>query len=1475
MQGATTGDENQASKGKEIEFLNLQKGVEGITSLLDKPIETIEEGIVNVDQSIQSILNTMGQGKNLAEGLKKEYAQAALNVISMGGTQKDALAIQQETLETLGRNVVLSKEQTTDIFAASKFSGVVTKDLIAGFTNAGMSLKDISAEMLKVREVSNNLGVNAKAVSSLVVANLDKLNRFNFQGGVEGLAKMAAQSQTLRVGMEETMDFADGLMDPEKAIEMSATFQRLGVASEKLLNPLKLMDMAQNDVAGLQKEIAGAVAQYTTFNKETGKSQISPQGIRILKEISKETGFARGELEKMALAEREIGEKLSVIDFSGFNIDDETKSLIANVATMGKGGEYVVKTKQVDKEGKETIVEKSIQDLLVQTKGNADELRNALVGEEEKPTDPIELAKDQLDVLSKINAGIAELKATPGMMVGASKLGKATLDANLSLSEGINEPLKDIFAIGGELNKELDGTAVKFQDLVTILKDPTLSGADRQKAFTDLIKQGEELVTSLLGATVEATGTATKNVLGEDQYNNIMSGVQEKLESLEGKDAEIIGILKDKLGLPKDKEKAEILDEIGKIEQERQDSFNFQDTKGINIDETKGQKEILEEIKKIEEEHSLHSETLNGTLDNLDKSLTDGVNTKSITTESLSVTTDKPINLVAPEKTEEITTTPVTTPTTIQAINPEIQKLIDEGIVGPPTASLGTETYLPTTTPLPVINETIGTEIQPIPETTAELSKIDTSEVDTLNVKNLNIGTALDELVGKISATPENAEKTNLIISELEKQVESVKEGAIQPTAAITEKPTTTPSINIAEPQPITEEELPSIEEGLPPIETKQPTGLFEKISQKASSLIEGPKPEPSVSENYKKLLEEINNAEVVGRGEESFFLTPEMTAQAKKDSEFIGPEKGIPKKIESTRSITTLTKEELAEIEKELEIESYDKKYNEINNEIKNFKKEKIGIGGVEREEDMGKDDLDTLESMRKRRDTYEEMSYDLDIGEVESFNKKIETKGVEKEMELAPIKPTLSQIPIPEKEEKQPLGKRLKEGIGNLTEKLKKEKVKEPTVTAAIPETQEEFIVRDTQGNELARSIDRETAERKAGTSEGITVSKETTPITPSVPETPAVGIEKIAAENKEEKIPLKERLKNLIKEKPAESEGKITIEEPVETKTITPEDNLKIELEQQEKTDKENQRKMIREVQSGGKIQETPKIEPIVPEPKEESGYLKMLAENDSEADKFLTSKSGLPVNLDKIEPKEIEESGPLGVSLTSMEEEEGGIVEPVTITPEEPKETEIQTALREAREKQLSYLEELRQKEQIETPSRGIEKIAEIGGRIGEFGKGLFGKPEVQEEIQQYEMPEETEYEYTPIDEMGKFDISNLKQEYLGPEEIEAPEAPEIGIPEIPTPQGINEQVFGGQTAQTGVEGSTQTINVNAKIEITGNPAFANLLDPRKLQSTVESIFVTSMSQKTNVAQKVNASSQDASMGISSYSSSLDQ
>ena len=73
------------------------------------------------------------------------------------------------------------------------------------------------------------------------------MNRFNFQDGVMGLTKMAAQASMLRFDMSKTADFADKVMNPQGAIEMASAFQRLGVMAGDLVDPFVLMDKSIND----------------------------------------------------------------------------------------------------------------------------------------------------------------------------------------------------------------------------------------------------------------------------------------------------------------------------------------------------------------------------------------------------------------------------------------------------------------------------------------------------------------------------------------------------------------------------------------------------------------------------------------------------------------------------------------------------------------------------------------------------------------------------------------------------------------------------------------------------------------------------------------------------------------------------------------------------------------------------------------------------------------------------------------------------------------------------------------------------------------------------------------------------------------------------------------------------------------------------------------------------------------------------
>jgi hypothetical protein len=481
------------SKAQAVDLFTGGKITEGVTSTIDNFTENLSQGLVNVDSAMQSFVNQMGQGQGLASEIRAEFAGAAEEVIALGGTQKQAAEIQEKTLTVLGRNVILSKEQTKELFAAQKISGVEIDVLEQSFINAGKSIKDISKEMLQVREISNNMGVNAKAVSKLVVDNLDKLNRYGFQNGVEGLAKMAASSQALGIDMTQTLNLADDLMSPERSMEVAAMFQRMGASSAALTNPLKLIDLSMNNTEKLQEELGDYFKTFAKFDEKTGQFGIAKSERLKIKELSQSLGITREQIEKMALASADLDRKLSKISFAGFNVDEETKQMVANMAIMKEGGEYVIQTKEVDKDGKPTgeLIQQSIQDFLSSTKGDKDAIKKALGAQQEAATKrPIEdIAADQLNTLDKINVSIKSLVEQPGLTLGASPAGEGILKANLIAAQTINQEFQKRLDTDSKISQSLDNFGLKLGEGLTAIDE----GEGYQKLFDAFKVQGDEL----------------------------------------------------------------------------------------------------------------------------------------------------------------------------------------------------------------------------------------------------------------------------------------------------------------------------------------------------------------------------------------------------------------------------------------------------------------------------------------------------------------------------------------------------------------------------------------------------------------------------------------------------------------------------------------------------------------------------------------------------------------------------------------------------------------------------------------------------------------------------------------------------------------------------------------------------------------------------------------------------------------------
>jgi hypothetical protein len=143
----------------------------------------------------------------------------------------------------------------------------------------------------------------------------------------------------------------------------------------------------------------------------------------------------------------------------------------------------------------------------------------------------------------------------------------------------------------------------------------------------------------------------------------------------------------------------------------------------------------------------------------------------------------------------------------------------------------------------------------------------------------------------------------------------------------------------------------------------------------------------------------------------------------------------------------------------------------------------------------------------------------------------------------------------------------------------------------------------------------------------------------------------------------------------------------------------------------------------------------------------------------------------------------------------------------------------------------------------------------------FMEGIYPEEEYYTEEPTYEEPV-----YEGIEE------PTYEDEVVNAAPVMEPTISPLGIEAEPFDMtGINDRVqqFLGQEtiSPRGGEESAggEPVRIEAKITIDGDPRFAALLDPRKLQQTIENVMTTSIS-KPQFAQKIKAGTDNSDMGL---------
>jgi hypothetical protein len=425
------------------------------------------------------------QGRQRVSELMTGIADATPRVNRLGGSMKDVAQVMGDVAEASNRNLIASVEETEKLYAAQKILGQQADTLVNSFSDVGVGLAQIPKELENSISYIQSIGGNAKQVMKDVTDNMSQMNRFQFEGGVVGLTKMAAQASMLRFNMGETFRLADKVLDPDGAIEVASAFQRLGVSAGNLVDPFQLMNMSINDPSGLQNSLADVAKQFSYFDEETKTFKINPQGVLTLREMEKQTGVSAQEMSKMAVAAAELDKRLSAVDMAGVTIgSEEDKQFLANIAKMDKSGEYVVQIK--DDEGK------------VQTKNLADitqkEFDKLIEEQKNRPQTMEDIARVQMGISETIKSDVNSIKNSLAGGIISSK----------QVRENIIGAQKTVDVVGGEASRNFGKPEVVRKETETLFTN--------LGTFVDDLKSGNKSFTDSLSGVLEKIGNQMSDV---------------------------------------------------------------------------------------------------------------------------------------------------------------------------------------------------------------------------------------------------------------------------------------------------------------------------------------------------------------------------------------------------------------------------------------------------------------------------------------------------------------------------------------------------------------------------------------------------------------------------------------------------------------------------------------------------------------------------------------------------------------------------------------------------------------------------------------------------------------------------------------------------------------------------------------------------------------------------------------------------
>jgi hypothetical protein len=489
LQDAQSQASSTITSTMEGSVFKIGDNIAGFASSAYDGIQNVFKALEDLDAAGTNIMNGFGTARNRLDEFKLVYAEALPSFTEMG--IDDPAGTIKSIGDALGGAASVGADAIIELGATAKVTNVDAGTLAQNFRDVGMSVYDVADSMKETVDYVRSVGGNVSEVSKKVSASLEKLNMYNFSNGVMGITKMAAQASRLGVEMGDVFDTSEKLLDPQKAIDMAAGLQRLGVANSEMLDPLRLMDMGLNGPDELMKSMSEMSKEFVQLN-DKGQFEIMPGAKRRMREVAQELGMTGEEFSKMALKSADFDRKMKEISMPSFVGTQEDKEMIATMAQM-KDGKAIVQIKD-EKTGQ--LKDKEVKDL---TPADIDKLR---LSEEERGKTMEEIALDQLNNLEIIANAQAGIKSRASMAAATA----APVQRAYGYVSGMQR--QAVQAI-----KQTPGGLGDYDYLVQTMNDLTTPMENMAKLFGEgKFDEGAEEITNFLGTLGKVETDFTNNI---------------------------------------------------------------------------------------------------------------------------------------------------------------------------------------------------------------------------------------------------------------------------------------------------------------------------------------------------------------------------------------------------------------------------------------------------------------------------------------------------------------------------------------------------------------------------------------------------------------------------------------------------------------------------------------------------------------------------------------------------------------------------------------------------------------------------------------------------------------------------------------------------------------------------------------------------------------------------------------------------